>query len=671
MSTMMASNHQRNLRSTVSRFFIICAILSWVLGAHFLVIEIFEGNSAPVVHVVLIVLSILIMWLSFALVPLESPLIGLERGSQLVVLFFLAMGGYFSFISSDNDFIRSLLGLQGNIDFLILFVFFVFLAGNIATSLRLTTRNFEPPLFTKYHNRIRSLSDRLSQEGRSRPRISFVIPALNEEAVIVETLQRIPSAKLERLGFESEIIVVDNGSEDRTGELAASSGARVIVEPQRGYGSAYKAGFKAVTGDIVVMSDADGTYPVEKAYQLIKPILDERADVVIGSRFMGTIREGAMTGIHKFGNRLLTLQLNVLFAFPFKKPISDAHSGFRAFQADALRELELNTSGMEFASELVIESYAKSLQMVEIPIDYSPRVPNSLPKLRTIRDGARHLFFMFNTRVTGKRATRFFATPSLRRRENLSEKIRFGIGEVPLTFLIPAYNEEGSIGLLLKNLNYLYPHAKFLVVNNNSFDKTADIAEHHGALVINERKQGKANAVLAGMRFLQGMEKSDIIIMLDADMTYLPRDARKLIFKLVRDDLDIVIGSRIRGVRTPRSMSPMNLFGNVGLSLMARFLYRQNLTDVCSGYWAFRPKAIEKVLNKGLKSQGFALEAELVAKATEANLKIGEIPIRYSHRFSGNSSLKAFQDGLKIMKTMIKCKQSSFKNHSHSDIENS
>jgi glycosyltransferase involved in cell wall biosynthesis len=658
MSTNVQSSPHKSIESNLNKFLIICATLSWILGAHVWIMEIFGGNLTPVFHVMLISVSIFLLWLSFMIIPLEGPLIGFERGSQFLLLFFIAIGGYFSFLSSDNALLQTFLSLQRNIDFLAYGIILLFLIGNISIGLNLAARNVKAAINIRKDRPIRSLSDRLVEEGRSAPKVSFVIPALNEENAIVDTLRGIPYAELKKRGFETEIIVADNGSEDRTAMMAAGCGAKVVFESQKGYGNAYKAGFAAATGDIIVMSDADGTYPVEKTFQLIKPIMDERADVVIGSRFLGTIKTGAMPFLHKIGNRLLTLQLNLLFAFPFKKRVTDAHSGFRAFHADALRNLELTTSGMEFASELVIESYSKSLRMAEIPIDYSPRTQHSYPKLRTFRDGARHFLFMLNTRVTGQSAARFFNDKATKSQKTLravsEEEFKYDLSKFALTFLIPAFNEEKSIAPLLKQISFLYPSANIILVNNNSTDRTASVAKRCGATVIHENKQGKANAVLLGMNFIQKSERSDIVVMLDADMTYFPKDAKKLLHKLLHADFDIIIGSRLRGSRTPNAFSSMSLFGNIGLSFLARILYRQELTDVCSGYWAFRGRAIDQLLEEGIESNGFALEAELVAKAARSRLRIGEVPVRYSQRVFGNSSLRKFRDGSRIMKTLFK-----------------
>ncbi|MHA2247131.1 MAG: glycosyltransferase family 2 protein [Candidatus Hodarchaeales archaeon] len=227
-------------------------------------------------------------------------------------------------------------------------------------------------------------------ENPPKLKISFVIPALNEEMCIMYTLQKLPLQDLRKKGLDTEVLVIDNGSEDNTVELAKKEGAKVLIEPNRGYGNAYRRGFRKASGDIIVMTDADGTYPVEKTYRHIKPILENEADVVLGSRFKGKIENGAMSIIHKIGNKILTFQMNLLFS----RLTTDAHSGFRAFSTKALRSLNLTTSGMEFASELVIECARKKLRVIEIPIRYRKRAGGSIPKIRTIRDGLRHFVFM-------------------------------------------------------------------------------------------------------------------------------------------------------------------------------------------------------------------------------------------------------------------------------------
>lgn len=220
-------------------------------------------------------------------------------------------------------------------------------------------------------------------------KISVVIPALNEEGIVGKTVRSVPLDKLHDLGLETEIVVVDNASTDNTAQEATEAGARVVHESKRGYGNAYIRGFNEAAGDIVVMGDADGTYPFDEMAEFIQPILKGDAEFVMGSRLKGDIRPGAMPALHKYiGNPFLTWVLNALFS----TGISDAHCGMRAMTKDALNKMELKTAGMEFASEMVIEASRKKLKIAEVPITYYPREGES--KLSSFSDGWRHLRFM-------------------------------------------------------------------------------------------------------------------------------------------------------------------------------------------------------------------------------------------------------------------------------------
>ena len=226
-------------------------------------------------------------------------------------------------------------------------------------------------------------------------KISIVLPALNEEGIVGKTVRTVPLDKLHEHGLETEIIVVDNASTDNTAKEAEEAGARVVLGSKRGYGNAYLKGFSEATGDIVVMGDADGTYPFQITYDFIQPILKGEADFVMGSRLKGDIKEGAMPALHKYiGNPFLTWVLNKLFG----AGISDAHCGMRAIKKDTLDDLNLKSGGMEFASEMVIEAARKNVKIAEIPITYYPREGES--KLSSFADGWRHLRFMMLYRPT-------------------------------------------------------------------------------------------------------------------------------------------------------------------------------------------------------------------------------------------------------------------------------
>ncbi len=218
--------------------------------------------------------------------------------------------------------------------------------------------------------------------------LSVVMPCLNEEDSVVECIERAWRG-IERTGLEGEVVVCDNGSSDRSVELAERAGARVVRESRRGYGRAYMTGIEASAGELIVIGDSDCSYDFSELHRLIGP-LRAGYDYVLGSRFAGTILPGAMPFLnHHLGNPALTGLLNTLFGLD----TSDAHSGMRAFTRSAYQRMRLRSEGMEFASEIVIAAAQARLKVTEVPITYHPRTGES--KLRRFRDGARHVRFMF------------------------------------------------------------------------------------------------------------------------------------------------------------------------------------------------------------------------------------------------------------------------------------
>jgi Glycosyl transferase family 2 len=216
--------------------------------------------------------------------------------------------------------------------------------------------------------------------------LSVVIPCLNE-AQSIELVVRKALDTMEREGIRGEVVVADNGSTDGSPELAEKAGARVVNEPRKGYGSAYLAGFDAARGKYILMGDADDTYDFTQIARFLGP-LDEGADMVIGNRMSG-LQPGSMPWLHRYiGNPLLTGILNLFF----RTGVRDAHCGMRAFRRDVLPRLDLRTTGMEFASELVIRSSKVGLDVREVDIEYHPRKGES--KLSSFSDGWRHLRFL-------------------------------------------------------------------------------------------------------------------------------------------------------------------------------------------------------------------------------------------------------------------------------------
>jgi len=217
--------------------------------------------------------------------------------------------------------------------------------------------------------------------------VSIILPCLNEEQAVGQVIDEAWRG-LENADVEGEIVVVDNGSTDRSAAIANEHGARVVYEARRGYGSAYLRGLAEAKGDIIVMADADGTYPLDDLRPFIDAIRDGD-DMVLGSRFQGKIHRGAMPWAHRWiGNPVLTTILNVFFGVK----VSDAHCGLRAISREAVPVLHLQSTGMEFASEMILKAAKRGLKVGDIPIEYRPRVGES--KLNTFRDGWRHLRFM-------------------------------------------------------------------------------------------------------------------------------------------------------------------------------------------------------------------------------------------------------------------------------------
>jgi glycosyltransferase involved in cell wall biosynthesis len=227
----------------------------------------------------------------------------------------------------------------------------------------------------------------MSTAVATKIRLSVVLPCLNEERAVGQVVDD-AWVGIESVGGDGEVIVVDNGSTDRSPEIAEEHGARVVHEPRRGYGSAYLRGLDEARGEIIVMADADGTYPLRDLRPFVQAI-DAGADLALGSRFQGQIKQGAMPWAHRWiGNPVLTAILNVFFGVR----VSDAHCGLRAIRHSALPGLRLQATGMEFASEMILKAAKRGLPVADIPIEYHPRIGDS--KLNTWRDGWRHLRFM-------------------------------------------------------------------------------------------------------------------------------------------------------------------------------------------------------------------------------------------------------------------------------------
>lgn len=222
--------------------------------------------------------------------------------------------------------------------------------------------------------------------------ITIVIPALNEELGIGPVLAEIPIAELKNLGYSVEVLVIDNGSSDNTVHIAKLHNATVIIQPIRGYGNAYKAGFANATGDLIATGDADLTYPFSSLPTIIEKIENENIDFINTDR-ISTLSTGVMSISHQIGNRIFTYILKALFGLPF----NDTQSGMWIFKRSIWNKLDVHSSGMAFSQELKIEVFLKGFVCAEIPIQYRTRAGEE--KLNTIRDGINNMYQLLVKRL--------------------------------------------------------------------------------------------------------------------------------------------------------------------------------------------------------------------------------------------------------------------------------
>ncbi len=222
-------------------------------------------------------------------------------------------------------------------------------------------------------------------------KLSVVIPCLNEEGTIKTCIDKCIKA-FDELNIEGEVVVSDNGSSDKSVEIAENAGARVVHCKEKGYGNALKFGFKNAAGEYVLMGDADDSYDFLEI-PLLYNALKEDTDMVIGSRLRGNIEKGAMPPLHRYlGTPVLTFILNILYG----TRISDSQCGMRLMKRTSLNEIKFKTTGMEFASELLVEFAKHKFKIIEVPISLYKDAEGRKPHLNPVRDGLRHLFYLIS-----------------------------------------------------------------------------------------------------------------------------------------------------------------------------------------------------------------------------------------------------------------------------------
>ena len=219
--------------------------------------------------------------------------------------------------------------------------------------------------------------------------LTILMPCLNESETLATCIQK-ARAFLDRARIDGEVVIADNGSTDGSQDIAVANGARVVPIPVRGYGSALIGGIRAARGRYVIMADSDDSYDFSALDPFVEK-LRQGWQLVMGNRFQGGIAPGAMPKLHRYlGNPVLTAVGRVFFG----SPCGDFHCGLRGFERDAILSLDLQATGMEFASEMVVKATIHKLKVTEVPTTLSPDGRSRPPHLRSWRDGWRHLRFL-------------------------------------------------------------------------------------------------------------------------------------------------------------------------------------------------------------------------------------------------------------------------------------
>jgi glycosyltransferase involved in cell wall biosynthesis len=219
--------------------------------------------------------------------------------------------------------------------------------------------------------------------------LTIIMPCLNEAETLAVCIDKAIDY-LNRSGIDAEVLIADNGSTDGSQAIANAHGARVVNVQEKGYGAAIMGGIEAAKGRYIIMGDSDDSYDFSALDPFVEK-LREGFELVMGNRFKGGVAPGAMPPLHRYlGNPVLT-GIGKLF---FKSPLGDFHCGLRGFNTEAIRQLNLKTTGMEFASEMIVKATLYNLRIVEVPTTLSPDGRSRPPHIRSWRDGWRHLRFL-------------------------------------------------------------------------------------------------------------------------------------------------------------------------------------------------------------------------------------------------------------------------------------
>lgn len=241
------------------------------------------------------------------------------------------------------------------------------------------------------------------QKDEQQPDLTVIMPCLNEESTVGLCVEE-ALAFIREHGIKGEVLVVDNGSVDASAQAAARHGAFVLKEPERGYGSAIRTGLAAGRGRVLILGDCDTTYDFRHMEDIYEPLAHGSCDMIVGNRFACEMERGAMPFSHRIGVRFLS----ALGRWMFHTDVYDFHCGLRGISGEAVERLSLHTSGMEFATEMIAEAARHKLRISQIPVQLRRCAYKRSSKLRTVRDGFRHLGYIMlpENRIRKNRCTK-------------------------------------------------------------------------------------------------------------------------------------------------------------------------------------------------------------------------------------------------------------------------
>ena len=234
------------------------------------------------------------------------------------------------------------------------------------------------------------------QDGKNLCKLSVLMPCMNEEANVGYCIDQAKTYMREK-GLNGQILVIDNASTDRSAEIAAMHGAEVITEKHKGYGYALRAGLAATVGEVIIFADSDSTYDLRHLDPFYMLLSEGKADVVIGDRFTDRMEKGAMPLLHRVGVPFLSWCGRLRYG----TCIHDFHCGIRGIRSDALEKCSFHATGMEFATEMIAEACRKGLRILEVPVPYFIAKKERQKKLRPMRDGLRHMWYMIAGKAQG------------------------------------------------------------------------------------------------------------------------------------------------------------------------------------------------------------------------------------------------------------------------------